>query len=190
MVTNVDGRPVPKVIDFGIARATDPRSSESGFTHLGQFIGTAEYMSPEQADLVTGDVDSSSDVYSLGILLYELLVGAVPFDSATTLRRARHHGVLLRIIREDQPVSMTIKLTGHGRAPATEMATRRRTARDPSASCAAMMGGDLKWIVMKAIARTVGGGTPAAAELAADIRRHLDGQPVTASPPKSEVSHG
>jgi len=80
MVTSVDGQPVPKVIDFGIARATDPRSSESGFTHLGQFIGTAEYMSPEQADLVTGDVDASSDVYSLRILLYELLAGAVPFD--------------------------------------------------------------------------------------------------------------
>ena len=111
MVIEQDGHAVPKVIDFGIAKATDQRAVEkAAFTKLGQFIGTPEYMSPEQADLVSNDIDTSSDVYSLGVLLYELLVGAVPFDSAT-LRKAGM-AELLRIIREDEAPALPSKLTG------------------------------------------------------------------------------
>jgi serine/threonine protein kinase len=87
-VTEIDGAPVPKVIDFGIAKATDQQNYEhTAFTQFGQFVGTPEYMSPEAADLVGGGVDTTSDVYSLGVLLYELLVGAVPFDGQA-LRKA------------------------------------------------------------------------------------------------------
>ena len=178
MVTEHDGRPVPKVIDFGIAKATDQRAVENAaFTNLGQFIGTPEYMSPEQADVLTGDIDTSSDVYSLGVLLYELLIGAVPFD-AHMLRKAGL-SELLRIIREDEAIPMTAKLTGMG-ATATEIAGRRRT--DPG-TLRRQVAGDLNWIVMKAMEKDRQRRYPAVSELAADIRRHLDDQPVLASPP-------
>ena len=178
MVTEHDGLPVPKVIDFGIAKATDQRAVENAaFTNLGQFIGTPEYMSPEQADVLSGDIDTSSDVYSLGVLLYELLIGAVPFD-ANMLRKAGL-SELLRIIREDEAIPMTAKLTGMG-ATATEVAGRRRT--DPG-TLRRQVTGDLNWIVMKAMEKDRQRRYPAVSELAADIRRHLDDQPVLASPP-------
>ena len=178
MVTEQDGRPVPKVIDFGIAKATEQRAVENAaFTNLGQFIGTPEYMSPEQADVLSGDIDTSSDVYSLGVLLYELLIGAVPFD-ASMLRKAGL-SELLRIIREDEAIPMTAKLTGMG-ATATEVAGRRRT--DPG-TLRRQVTGDLNWIVMKAMEKDRQRRYPAVSELAADIRRHLDDQPVLASPP-------
>src|ERR1019366_4634504 len=100
LVTEQDGAPVPKVIDFGIAKATDKWAVENTLlTQFGQIVGTPEYASPEQADTMTGDIDESSDVYSLGVLLYELLIGAVPFDTATL----RNVGLaeMLRIIREE-----------------------------------------------------------------------------------------
>jgi serine/threonine protein kinase/tetratricopeptide (TPR) repeat protein len=178
MVTEVDGRPVPKVIDFGIARATEQRNADTvAFTQLGQFLGTPEYMSPEQADLVTGDVDTSSDVYSLGVLLYELLIGAVPFD-AQMLRRAGL-SELLRIVREEEAIPMTAKLTGMGES-ATKIAGLRRT--DPD-TLRRLVGGDLNWIVMRAMEKDRRRRYLAASELAADIQRHLDDRPVLASPP-------
>jgi len=178
LVTEVEGLPVPKVIDFGISRATEQSAAHTvAFTQFGQFIGTPEYMSPEQADLVTGDVDTSSDVYSLGVLLYELLIGAAPFD-AHQLRKA---GLteLLRIIREEEAVPMTAKLAGMGNTVA-DLAARRST--DP-ATLRRLISGDLNWIVMRAIEKDRRRRYPAASELAADIRRHLDDQPVLVLPP-------
>lgn len=180
LVTEVDGRPTPKVIDFGIARATEQSPAEWGaFTQFGQLIGTPEYMSPEQADLMSGNVDTSSDVYSLGILLYELLIGAVPFDPAV-LRQASL-AELLRIVREEQALSMTAKLTRMG-DEAGQVAEYRRT--DP-ASLRRLVSGDLNWIVMMAIDKDRQRRYSAASEFAADIRRHLDDQPVSASPPSA-----
>ena len=178
MVIEQDGRAVPKVIDFGIAKATDQRAVENAaFTKLGQFIGTPEYMSPEQADLVSCDIDTSSDVYSLGVLLYELLVGAVPFDSAT-LRKAGM-AELLRIIREDEAPALQSKLTGLGKT-VTQVADQRHT--DPG-SLKRQVAGDLNWIVMKAIEKERRRRYLSVADLAADVHRHLEDQPVLASPP-------
>src|ERR1700736_4037182 len=128
LVMEQDGAPVPKVIDFGIAKATDKWAVENTLlTQVGQTVGTPEYASPEQADTMTGDVDESSDVYSLGVLLYELLIGAVPFDTATL----RNVGLaeMLRIIREEEAPSLSRKLTSMG-AAATDIAARRHT--DPA----------------------------------------------------------
>lgn len=178
MVTELDGRAVPKVIDFGIARATGQRMVGSGdFTQLGQFMGTPEYMSPEQADLVTGDVDTSTDVYSLGVLLYELLIGAVPFDA----ERLRKVGLseLLRIVREEEAVPMTAKLARMSTG-AVAVAGRRRTNPE---TLRHLVRGDLNCIVTKAMEKDRGRRYATASELASDIRRHLEDRPVLASPP-------
>jgi serine/threonine protein kinase len=178
MVMEQDGHPFPKVIDFGIAKATDQRLVENSmFTQFGQFVGTPEYISPEQADVVTNDVDTTSDVYSLGVLLYELLVGAVPFQ----LTKLREAGLaeLLRIIREEEAPTLPSKLTEMGEKAAT-VAERRRT--DP-ASLRRQLMGDLNWIVLKAVEKDRHRRYLSVSDLAADILRHLEDQPVQASPP-------
>src|SRR5580658_8486385 len=128
LVMEQEGAPVPKVIDFGIAKATDRWAVENTLlTQFGQMVGTPEYASPEQAEVMTGDVDETSDVYSLGVLLYELLIGAVPFDAA----RMRRAGLaeMLRIIREEEAPALPRKLTAIGGA-ATSIAAHRQT--DPA----------------------------------------------------------
>ena len=178
LVEEIDGRPIAKVIDFGIAKAVDQSGTdEPMLTQLGQFVGTPEYMSPEQADPLHQTVDATSDVYSLGVMLYELLVGAVPFDSST-MRKA---GLveLLRVIREDEAPTMQARLTGLGNT-AAEIAQMRGTGLN---ALRKELAGDLNWIAMKAVEKDRSRRYATAAELAADIHRYLENRPVFASPP-------
>jgi len=180
LITEEDGRPVPKIIDFGIAKATAQRAAERTlFTRAGVFIGTPEYMSPEQAGLSALDVDTRTDVYSLGILLYELLVGALPFDP-TELRRAGYDEICRRI-REDEPSRPSMKL-GTLQAAADELARNRST---DSASLIRSLRGDLDWITMRALEKDPERRYASPSELAADLRRHIDNEPVTAGPPSA-----
>ncbi len=173
-----EGSPLPKVIDFGIAKATDQWAVENTLlTQFGQMVGTPEYASPEQAEVITGDVDERSDVFSLGILLHELLTGTVPFDTA----RLRQAGLaeMLRILREEEAPPLVQKLAAMGAAVAG-IATHRQT--DP-ASLRRLVDGDLSWITMKALEKARERRYVSVAELAADIQRHLEDRPVLASPP-------
>ena len=177
LVMEQDGVPVPKVIDFGIATATDKWAVEKTLlTQFGQIVGTPEYASPEQADTMTGEVDESSDVYSLGVILYELLIGAVPFDTATL--RSAGLAEMLRIIREDEAPSLARKLTSLG-AAATGIAERRQT--DPL-TLRRLVDGDLNSITMKALEKARERRYASVADLAADIQNHLEHRPVLASP--------
>ncbi|MCC6391379.1 MAG: protein kinase, partial [Bryobacterales bacterium] len=178
LVAEQDGAPVPKVIDFGVAKATDKWAVENTLlTRFGQILGTPEYASPEQADTMTGEIDETSDVYSLGVLLYELLIGAVPFDTATL----RNAGLaeMLRIIREEEAPPLPRKLTSMG-AAASGIAARRQT--DP-ASLRRLVDGDLNSITLKALEKARERRYATVSELAADIRRHMEHRPVLVSPP-------
>ncbi len=179
LVMEQDDMSVPKVIDFGIAKATDQWAVETTLlTQFGQMVGTPEYASPEQAELITGTVDETSDVYSLGVLLYELLIGTVPFDVA----RMREAGFaeMLRIIREEEAPSLPRKLSVMSPAAAADIAAARQT--DP-VSLRRLADGDLNWITLKALEKVRGRRYPSVAEFAADIQRYLDHRPVLASPP-------
>jgi len=178
LVRTRDDRPVPTIIDFGVAKATQQRLTERTlFTELGMLIGTPEYMSPEQAELTGLDVDTRTDVYSLGVVLYELLVGALPFDPGT-LREAGFDEIRRRI-REEEPSRPSTRVSTLG-AALTDAAKRRRT--DPG-SLRRELSGDLDWITMKALEKDRKRRYGSAAELAADIDRHLRQEPVLAGPP-------
>ena len=173
-----DGVAVPKIIDFGVAKATAQSLTErTMYTELGMLIGTPEYMSPEQAEMTGQNVDTRTDVYSLGAILYELLVGALPFDPKE-LRRAGYDEVR-RKIREEDPPKPSTRLSTMGDA-STVQAQNRRTERP---ALLRQIRGDLDWITMKALEkdRTRRYGSPS--DLAADIDRYLHHQPVLAGPP-------
>ncbi len=180
LVMEVDGRPVPKVIDFGIARATEDQALDGHvFTLTGQIVGTPEYMSPEQATVDSRDIDTGTDVYSLGVVLYELLVGALPLDLRSLRQRAFWE--ILRSIRETPAPKPTIRLNQMGDA-ADEVAWSRSTDRS---SLKRQLSGDLDWIVMKAIDKDRQRRYSSASEFTADIGRFLKDEPVLASPPSS-----
>jgi serine/threonine protein kinase len=178
LVTLHDGKPVPKVIDFGIAKATEQRLTEKTlFTGFGQMIGTPAYMSPEQAEMSGLDIDTRSDVYSLGVLLYELLAGAPPFDPS----RLQSAGIaeILRIIKEEEPPKPSTRVSTLGDV-LSSVAARRGT--EPK-KLGALLRGDLDWVVMKALAKERQRRYDSAGNLAADLERYLEHQPVSAGPP-------
>jgi len=177
LVTEIDDEAVPKIIDFGVAKATSqPLTDNAMHTFVGQLIGTPEYMSPEQAELSSEDIDTRSDIYSLGALLYELMSGELPFDSQE-LRGAGFDG-LRKKIREEDPLAPSRRLT--------TVSGTRTTVTGRSIDVKALsreLQGDIDWIIMKAIAKDRTHRYASASDLAEDIRRHLRNEPVLASPP-------
>ncbi len=175
-----EGAPVPKIIDFGIAKATQQRLTEQTIqTQMGLMIGTPGYMSPEQAELSTEDIDTRTDVYSLGVLLYELLVGARPFESSE-LQRAAFDEIRRRIC-EQEPARPSQRVGTRG-DESTATAERRRT--DVS-TLRRQLQGDLDWIVMKALEKDRARRYDSPVGLASDIGRHLSHVPVIARPPSA-----
>ncbi|MFT5052234.1 MAG: serine/threonine protein kinase [Chlamydiales bacterium] len=180
LVTAHDGRPVPKIIDFGVAKATNQRLTEMTlFTEFSQFIGTPEYMSPEQAEMSGLDIDTRTDVYSLGVLLYHLLTGTTPVD-ARTLRDAGYGG-MQQLIREKEATTPSTLISNMGEQ-STDVAKFRATSPGALRS---MLRGDLDWIVMKSLEKDRTRRYETAAAMADDIRRHLDDLPVHAGPPSA-----
>ena len=179
MIAQQDGLPVPKVIDFGIAKATEARLTDRMlFTSYVQLIGTPAYMSPEQADVSGLDIDTRSDIYSLGVLLYELLTGKTPFESAELLESGLDG--MRKILREKEPARPSVRLTAMPRAELTKTAGDRQV--EPH-RLTALLQGDLDWIVMKALEKDRGRRYETANGLALDIQRHLNNEPVMARPP-------
>jgi eukaryotic-like serine/threonine-protein kinase len=178
LVTIQDGQPVPKIIDFGIAKATSHRlTQQTLFTELGVLVGTPEYMSPEQAEMTGVDIDTRTDIYSLGVLLYELLTGTLPFDPKTLREKGLEE--IRRTIREADPPRPSTRVTQLGR-DSIDAAKKRLT--EP-ARLASRLRGDLDWITMKALEKNRTRRYDTATGLANDVRRHLASEPVSAGPP-------
>jgi serine/threonine protein kinase len=179
MVARYDDQPVPKVIDFGVAKAVGPRLTEQTmFTEFGAVIGTLEYMSPEQAQLNQLDVDTRSDIYSLGVILYELLTGTTPLER----KRSKDSSIMevLQMIREDAPPSPSTRISTAQGLPT--IAANRNV--EPS-KLSSLVRGELDWIVMKAVEKDRNRRYATANSLASDVERYLANEPVEASPPSA-----
>lgn len=175
------GSPSPKVIDFGIAKAAEQKLTErTMFTQLLQFMGSPAYMNPEQAE-GSLDIDTRSDIYALGVVLYELLTGLTPFD-VQSLRRAAFEEIR-RIIREEEPrkPSTRVGLAGEG----TATAARSRSV-EPG-KLRSILRGDLDWIVMKALEKDRQRRYETANGLGMDVQRYLAGEVVAAAPPSARL---
>jgi hypothetical protein len=182
LVTLHDGVPVPKVIDFGIAKATtgQPLTDKTVFTAFEQFIGTPAYMSPEQAEMSGLDIDTRSDIYSLGVLLYELLTGQMPFDPRQLA--ASGFEEMRRIIRTEDPLRPSTRLSNLDAAKQTTVAKCRQVE---AAKLIHLVRGDLDWIVMKCLEKDRSRRYDTANGLASDIQRYLSNEPVVARPPSN-----
>ncbi len=177
LIALYDGKPVPKVIDFGVAKATGPRlTDQTLYTEFGAVVGTLEYMSPEQAELNQLDIDTRSDIYSLGVLLYELLTGSTPLKHKW-IKQAVFLEVL-RVIREEESPRPSLRLSTTEELPSIA-ACRHVEPRKLSG----LVRGELDWIVMKALEKDRNRRYETANGLAADLRRYLDDEPVQACPP-------
>ena len=180
LVTLSDDKPLPKIIDFGIAKAMSHSLTEKTlYTEQGLLLGTPEYMSPEQAEMGGLDVDTRTDIYSLGVMLYELLTGSLPFEP----QALRNAGIakIQQMIREEEPPRPSTRVSGHGRA-STDAATKRQT--DP-VRLARQLRGELDWIILKAIEKDRTRRYETANSMGHDIRRYLNDEPVLAGPPSA-----
>ena len=181
LVTLHDGVPVPKVIDFGIAKATEGRLTDNTvYTQLHQFIGTPAYMSPEQAEMSGLDIDTRSDIYSLGVLVYELLAGSTPFDAKELMSLGID--AMRKAIREKEPQRPSTRLATLGADQLTTTAKRRSA---DTSKLLYQLKGDLDWIVMKCLEKDRQRRYDTANGLAADLKRHLNNEPVVARPPST-----
>ncbi|MCB9881327.1 MAG: SUMF1/EgtB/PvdO family nonheme iron enzyme [Planctomycetes bacterium] len=179
LVKEEDGRPVPMIIDFGIAKATDQDLTQASLvTEAGRLLGTPAYMSPEQAEMTGRDVDARTDIYSLGVVLYELLTGVLPFDA----RQLRESGLteIQRRIREDEPPKPSTRLLAPRHASSL---SGRRNPVPPD--FVRSLKGDLDWITMRCLEKEPSRRYQSASELASDVQRHLDHEPVLAGPPST-----
>ena len=180
LVAEHDGRPVAKVIDFGVAKALGPPlTDKTVYTGFRQMVGTPLYMSPEQAGVGGPDVDTRADVYSLGVLLYELLTGTTPFDTER-FRRAGHDEVR-RIIREEEPARPSTRLSTLGQGATIASVNRGTDPRRLGRLCR----GDLDWVVMRCLEKDRNRRYETASALAADVQRYLNDEPVAAGPPSA-----
>jgi serine/threonine protein kinase len=179
-VTVHDTTPVVKVIDFGVAKALGQElTDKSLFTGFTQMIGTPLYMSPEQAGQSSLDIDTRSDIYSLGVLLYELLTGTTPFDQERL--KTLGYDEIRRVIREEEPPKPSTRISTLGQA-ATTVSTNRRS--DPQ-RLSRLFRGELDWIVTKALEKDRNRRYETASAFAADVQRYLDDEPVQACPPSA-----
>jgi serine/threonine protein kinase len=185
LVTVLDDKPVPKVIDFGIAKAIDQQLTERTlFTEFRQMVGTPQYMSPEQAQMGRSDIDTRSDIYSLGVLLYELLTGSTPFD-AKSLREAAFDEIR-RIIREVEPPKPSTRLSSMG----DELRSVGEHRQVDGWKLAKSIRGDLDWLVMKCLEKDRARRYDTASSLLLDVQRYLENEPITARPPSSTYRFG
>jgi serine/threonine protein kinase/WD40 repeat protein len=179
MVTLYDGKPVPKVIDFGVAKATEQKLAErTFFTQFGTLVGTLEYMSPEQAEMSGLGVDTRGDIYSLGVLLYELLTGSTPLERPRLRETA--YGEVLRLIREEEAPRPSKRLSSSDTLPAIAAARKTEPAK-----LSRLMRGELDWIVLKALEKDRTRRYETASSFAADVQHYLNDEPVRACPPSA-----